>query len=150
MLWIVCCIFNTVFWSFIINVSIKRIERALAEFYHPLRNAHPKEYVKQSRAVKFIRKHTGLSDYDNIHWAYSVLHYLQIILVLGTPVVLSSGFFTTVKEAANIYLVFWLTVTLAFSFFAEGFAFVQAIRCRKIKKTDPKYAKCEVHRWKDF
>ena len=150
MLLIICCIFNTVFWSFIINVSIKRIERALAEFYLPLRDEHPKEYVKQSKAIKFIRKHTGLSDYDNIHWIYSVLHYLQIILVLGTPIVLSSGMFTTVKASANIYLVFWLAVTLIFSLFAEDFAIVQSIRCSKIKKTNPTYAKCEVRRWKDF
>lgn len=150
MLSIICCISNTIFWFFINNISIKRIERALAEFYLPLRDGHPNEYVKQSKAVKFIRKHTGLSDYDNIHWVYSVLHYLQIILVLGTSIVLFSGIFITVKSSIKIYIIFWLTVMIGFSFLAEGFAFFQAIRCVKIKKTNPKYAKCEVHRWKDF
>lgn len=150
MLLIICCISKSIFWSFIINISIKRIERALAQFYLPLRDEHPNEYVKQSKAIKFIRKHTGLSDYDNIHWVYSVLHYLQIILVLGTPIVLSSGIFTTVEASTKLYIVFWITVALVFSLFADGFAIVQSIRCSKIKKTNPKYAKCEVHRWKDF
>ena len=144
---IICCISLSIFWSFLLNIGIKRIERALASFYLPLRDEHPKEYVKQSKAIKFIRKHTGLSDYDNIHWAYSVLHYLQIILVLGTPIVLSSRIFTTVKASTDLYLVFWLTMSVVFRLFAEVFVAVQSIRCSKIKKTNPKYAKCEVRRW---
>ena len=147
---IICCISWSIFWSFILNISIKRIERALASFYLPLRDEHLKEYVKQSKAIKFIRKHTGLSDYDNIHWAYSVLHSLQIILVLGTPIVLSSRFFTTMEASFKLYIVFWITVTLVFNLFADGFGIVQSIRCSKIKKTNPKYAKCKVRRWNHF
>lgn len=125
------------------NIRIKRIERGLRQFYLPLRDEHPKEYVKQTKAIKFIRSHTGLSDYDNIHWVYSVLHYLQIILILGTPLTLASGFFTTVNEA-DIYIGFFLIVMFAFCLFSYTFAIVQATRSDKIKKTNPKYSKCVV------
>lgn len=147
MLIIICCIANTIFWAFIIHVNIKRLERAFRQFYLPLRDEHPKEYFKQSKVVRFIRLHTGLSDYDNLHWVYIVLHYLQIILVLGTPIALSSAFFASVDEPFKIYIIFWMIVLIAFNLFVYIFGFVQTFRVSKIKKTNPKYANCEVLRW---
>lgn len=147
MLIIICCIANTVFWTFIIHVNIKRLERAFRQFYLPLRDGHPKEYFKQNKVIKFIRSHTGLSDYDNLHWVYIALHYLQMILALGTPIALSSVFFTSVEYAFKIYIVFWAIVIFAFTSFAYIFGFVQTFRAKKIKKTNPMYANCEVFQW---
>jgi hypothetical protein len=144
---IICCISNTIFWLFIINVNIKRLEKAFRQFYLPLRNEHPNDYIKQSKAIKFIRKHTGLSDYDNIHWVYSVLHYLQIILALGTSLVLSLGIITTIEVTIKIYIVFWVIVITVFNSFVYIFGFIQTNRCSKIKKTNSKYAQCEVFPW---
>ncbi len=146
---IICCIASSILWFYIMNVNIKRIERALGQFYLPLRNEHPNEYVKQSKMIKFIRKHTGLSDYDNVHWVYSVLHYLQVALLLGTPIVLASRFSVTFEATLKAYIIFFFIVMIPFTLFADIFGCVQSTRCSKIKKTNPKYAKCEVRRWKN-
>ena len=143
------CILNSAFWFFIMNIGIKRIERALRQFYLPLRDGHPNEYIKQSKVIKFIRRHTKLSDYDDIHWAYSMLHCLQIILLFGTPIVAVSAFFVTAKTSFSVYIAFFIVVMITFSLLADIFACFQAIRCSKIKKTNPKYAKCEVLHWKN-
>lgn len=135
---------NTIFWAFIIKVNIKRLENAFRQFYLPLRDEYPKEYFKQNKLIKFIRSHTGLSDYDNLHWVYIALHYLQLILVLGTLLVLFSGFYTTVQTVFKIYIIFWVTIIIAFNSCVYIFGFVQTNRSNKIKKTNPKYAKCEV------
>lgn len=142
-----CCIANTIFWAFIIHVNIKRLERAFKQFYLPLRDEHPKEYFKQSKEVSFIRRHTGLSDNDSIHWVYIALHYLQIILVSGTPIALLSGFFTSVERSFKIYFVFWVIVIVVFNLLVYGFGFVQTFRSSRIKRENPKYAKCKVFQW---
>ena len=144
---IICCISLSIFWSFLLNIGIKRIERAFEEFYSPLINEHPKEYVKQSKVIKFIRKHTGFDDFYEIHWIYCVLHFFPIILVLGTPIVLSSRIFTTMEASFKLYIVFLVTVSVVCRLIMFVFGAVQEIRCSKIKKTNPKYAKRYVLRW---
>lgn len=145
---IICCVCNSISWLFIMNTSVKRIEKALRQFYLPLKDGHPNEYVKQSISIRLIRSHTGLSNYDRIHWVYCVLHYIQIALVLGTPVVLLLRFFMPLEVSIKAYILFWMTLVIVFSLFADIFACVQATRCSKIRKTNPKYSKCEVYRWK--
>ena len=143
-----CCICNSLAWFYILSINIKRVERALRQFYLPLRDEHPKEYVKQSRLIKFVRRHTRLSVYDRIHWVYSILHYLQVILVLGTPLIVTFGFFETFEMSLKMYMIFWLVTVFIFTLFADIFGCVQATRCSKIKKGNPKYKKCDVLRWK--
>lgn len=148
MLKIILFIANTIFWTHIYTKRIKHIERALRQFYLPLRDEHPKEYFKQNKFIKFIRSHTGLSDYDNLHWVYIVIHYLQTIWLLGSSVILFTAFFITLDVAIVVNEIFCIITQFSATLLIDIFGCVQESRSKKIKKRNPKYANCEIFRWR--
>ena len=133
--------------SFILVLMFSRAvfvgELTIREFYYPLRVKYPNSYVRQNKVTKFVRKCTKLKDSRSIHWTIYAIHHIQLLFVILPftllPILL---IFLSTQEAISWYAVvgFWIPGGL---FLALNMIhlFSQCSKCKKIKKTDPRYSK---------
>ena len=146
---IICCVSASIVWFYLCSGIIKRGERYACNFYLPLRDGHPKEYFKQPKLIKRLRKYFKLSTYDNLHWVYIMLHYLQIVILCTAALPLILALFYSIDFVVIVHLFAVGSMLFVFRAIESIFEFVQGARCNKIKKTNPKYAKCKVKEWRD-
>lgn len=133
------------FWR--MGVSIKRYEGVVIRFYWALREKYPHSYVKQAMPVRFVRKRFQMDSKERIHWVISFCHYLQLVMLAAPIITLflcliiptGCSFASCLKAAVFPCALFSITLRV--------FLFIQCIRCDKIKKKNPKYAKAELQEW---
>ena len=128
--------------------GFKRRERSIREFYYILREKYPRSYVQQNKILKFVRKCFGMEIKGTIHWITCFLHYFQIVFAIS-PIFMLIIFLVKQSEQV-IYTFLAIGIALPFGLFyilMEIFTMLQVIRCKKIKKTIPRYSKSEIYRW---
>lgn len=135
--------------SFLTGNGIKRCENSVSAFYHPLREKYPGGYVRQNRVVTFIRNLLRMDTQGTIHWTVCVEHYLQIGLAFSPVLSLSLLLFRSLEAAAVWGLVFFTGIPMAvMAILLEVTMWVLAARCKRIQKTDPRYAKRNMKPWR--
>ena len=146
---IIICILISLLQFYLGVLSIRRLEKLYIKFRVPLREGHPKEYFKQNKLIKYIRKRLKLSTYDTLHYSIIILHYVHLVetftplcmFLLGVSVVAS------VSQMALYFGVLYLEAVVS-GLIWNTHAIVKEFRCRKIRKTNPKYSKYSVNeRW---
>lgn len=145
---IICCVSSSIVWFYLCSRIIKKGERFASSFYLPLRDGHPKEYLKQPKLIKRLRKYFKLSTYDKLHWVYIVLHYLQIVILCTAALPVILPLFYSIDFTIVVYIITFIVVLFIFRAIETIFELVQSIRCDKIKKTNPEYAKCKLKDWR--
>lgn len=100
---IIICIPVSLFNFYIMcGRGISRAEKIYMKFRVPLREGYPKEYFKQNKFIKFIRKQLKLSTYDTLHYSILILHYIQFV-ILCTPFCLCLFGFS-MFESQGVYI----------------------------------------------
>ena len=142
----VICILVSLYFFYCAGSKIRRAEKIYMKFRVPLREGHPKEYLKQNKFIKFIRKLSKLSTYDTLHYSIIILHYIQFV-ILCTPLCLCLFGFS-VFESEMMYFIAIALESLIFMLVWDTHLAVKEFRCRKIRKTNPKYSKYSMdERW---
>lgn len=126
---------------------IKQDEDIIRAFYVPLRKKYTHSYIKQNKLIQIIRKRLRLYTDGTIHWMISVCHYLQLVMAVVPILVLPLMLFMPIINVFLIYSIVGLGPIGLIVFIESAFRVLQVQRCKKIKKTDPKYSKCEIHHW---
>ena len=128
--------------------GLRRSEESIREFYWPLRDKFPREYVNQNRIIKIVRKWMRLKTTGTIHWSTCFFHYFQILLAISPSVMLIAFLITGSDQTVVLFLRFgFLWPLLLLALLDQVFIWIQVSRCKKIKKTDPKYANHEIYPW---
>lgn len=134
---------------FLTGNGIKRCENSVSAFYHPLREKYPGGYVRQNRVVTFIRKLLRMDTQGTIHWTVCAIHYIQPVMASSPVLTMFLLRFYPFNIAVAWGLVFFTGVPMAFMMILlEVSTWVLVLRCGRIKKTDPKYAKRNTRPWR--
>lgn len=134
---------------FFSSTVIKRHENCIDAFYCALREEYSGSYIKQNKPVSFLRKCYGLDIRGTIHWMIGFFHYLQIYMVSSPILMLLSSLFLPLNKVIIMCLIFGQAVPYALiSINCEVLTLLQVHRCRRIKKTNPKYSKREIKPWR--
>ena len=128
-------------------VTIRRREDAVSCFYWPLRKKYPRSYVKQHKIVKSIRKRFGLDTKGTIHWMHCLYHYLQLVMLISPILLLVLFLFMPPLKAVLISGIFAFGPIVFIALSSDILMIVLALRCEKIKKTEPEYSKCKISYW---
>jgi len=128
-----------------VRIVIGRIEINFSMFYWALVEYYPRSYVTPGRVVKFIRKCSRLETKRKLHWMTCLCHYFQVVPLCSLVIMLISLLFLPTEQVVG-WLCVIAGVPIAFSAVVYGglFFFLQAFRCWRIKKKDPKYATHEI------
>lgn len=121
-------------------------ERSVREFYTALRKKYVHSYVRQNRLIKFIRKPFGMKTDGTIHWLTAFSHYLQIMMLFGPVLLLILPLFLPAKITFGICGAITMGPLCLIGLITIPFDILQLCRCKKIKKTNPVYSKCKLHR----
>ena len=124
------------------GLSLRGFEKSIRDFYWPLRDKFPREYVEQDKIIKTVRKWMALKTSGTIHWMVCVMHYLHILMTIF-PIFTLIVFCIIPIEQAIVYLLMLLPFGMI-AILREVYIWQQYARCKKIKKTDPKYAKHDI------
>ena len=134
---------------FCMRNAIKRSENSVIAFYHALRERYPRGYVKQNRAVVFIRKLLRLDTQGTIHWTVCAIHYIQPVMASSPVLTLFLLPLYPFDIAVAWGLVFFTGIPMALMLILlEVTTWVLVLRCGRIKKADPKYAKRDIRPWR--
>lgn len=124
--------------------GFRRCEEYIYDFYWPLREKHPRSYVKQNAIIKVVRKCFGMQTKNNIHWFTCFLHYLQILMVISPIFMLITLLFVPSQKIIIAFLLLGISLPFGLSVILNQIFFsLQVLRCMKIKKTDNKHSKRE-------
>ena len=124
------------------GLRLRGFEESIRDFYWPLRDKFPREYVEQDKIIKTVRKWMALKTSGTIHWMVCVMHYLHILMTIF-PIFTLIVFCIIPIEQAIVYFLMLLPFGMI-AILREVYIWQQYARCKKIKKTDPKYAKHDI------
>ena len=139
------CIVSSILALFITGISIRRVEKYTCAFDYPMKKKYPHSYVRQNKIVKYIRKLYKMDTDNTIHWVICCFHYLQLAAMIAPILVLILSLFVSQETAFCIYLLFSLGHLGVIGLNSKIFLCIQALRCEKIKKENPKYAKSDFY-----
>ena len=133
--------------SILAGLVIRRFERIVSPFYWALKKKYPRSYVKQNKTVKVIRKCQGMETRNDIHWLFCVFHHLQLVMIVS-PILRPILPLVLPTDAAIVtYYAIGLGPFGVIALVGSGSSFVQAVRCQRIKKKDPRYARTDLYHW---
>lgn len=140
-------VFSPLITFFLLKILNFRAERVVCEFYVALQEKNPRSYVRQSKLVKVVRKYSGMFTDGKVHWVHCFGNYLQFVAIVF-PIVLFlfcllldiSGIVFKIFNFCIIVIILW---SLMISVFTVFLCFI----CKKIKKNNLKYSKCELREW---
>ena len=142
----VVCLAASLFFS---GVVIKRLEKAVSEFSYALREKYKRTYVKQNKIIKFIRGIYKMDTSLSIHWMHCVFHYLQLVAVFlsASLFVLFLIIYSRVSFQTAMLICIGISVGHfgIIAIFGRILLCVEIFKCNKIKKENPKYAKCDFY-----
>ena len=134
---------HVIFFLLALNgLNLRGFEESTRDFYWPLRDKFPREYVEQNKIIKTVRKWMAMKTKGTIHWMVCVMHYLHICMAIF-PIFTLIVFCIIPIEQAIVYLLMLLPFGMI-AILREVYIWQQYARCKKIKKTDPKYAKHDI------
>ena len=124
------------------GLNLRGFEESIRDFYWPLRDKFPREYVEQNKVIKTVRKWMAMKTKGTIHWMVCAMHYLHICMTIF-PILTLIVFCIIPMEQAIVYLLMLFPFGMI-AILREVYIWQQYARCKKIKKTDPKYAKHDI------
>ena len=140
-------IFSPFITFFLLKVVNFRAERVVCEFYTALKEKNPSSYVMQTKLVKMIRIFSGMATKRKLHWVHCLGNYLQFIVIVFPLMLFLLHLLFGIKGLAFKTLDFCIIVMVLWTFFISAFTMLLCFRCKKIKKNNPKYSKCELKDW---
>lgn len=133
-----------------IGIEVKRFERYLSDFRWALRETYPKSYFKQIALIRFVRKLFKADIKISLHWMTVLYHCYQLLALIVLIITFLASLFMPAEyfDAADFYAI----KNLKFALLPFGviciaeyiFLLVQYNKCKKIRKTNPKYSKCKL------
>ena len=146
--WVLGGLFLPIAMAFYSGVIIKRHEKTIMAFYWALREKYTHSYVTPNKVVNFVRKCCRMKAENSIHWVVCIFHYLQIVMVTSPIFMLLLPIFIPLEKAIGICYIIGLGPYGVIAFMDGAFLILQVHRCKRIKKTNPKYAKREFYDWR--
>ena len=124
------------------GLNLRSFEEATRDFYWALRDKFPREYVEQNKIIKTVRKWMVLKTNGTIHWIVYVMHYLHIFMTIFP--IFTLIVFCIIPTEQTVGLLLMLSPLGMIVILREVYIWWQYARCKKIKKTDPQYAKHDI------
>lgn len=140
-------IFSPLIAFFLLKIINFRAERVVCEFNVALKENSPRSYVTQRKLIKVVRRFSGLITGGKIYWAHYVGNYLQCIVVIFPLFLFLLHLLFGINEVVFKILNFCVIILVLWSFFISIVTVRLCFRCKKIKKTNPKYSNCELKDW---
>lgn len=140
-------IFSPLITFFLLKVLNFRAERVVCEFYVALQEKNSRSYVRQSKLVKAVRKYSGMFTDGKIHWVHCLGNYLQFVAIVLPMVLFLLCLLLNINGMVFKILNFCMIIIVLWSFIISAFTVFLCFRCKKIKKNNPKYSKCELREW---
>ena len=124
------------------GLNLRGFEESTRDFYWALRDKFPREYVEQNKIIKTVRKWMAMKTKGTIHWMVCVMHYLHIFMTIFP--IFTLIVFCIIPTEQTVILFLMLSPFGMIVILRELYVWQQYARCKKIKKTDPKYAKHDI------
>jgi len=123
--------------------TIRLKEKEISCFYIALKEYYPGSYVEQNKIIKRFRKALKMSTTIKIHWVVRVYHYLQILSIVCYFASQLAFLFFDAFTASLVSLIISVAPCVIALFWQTWFYLLQYIRGNRIKKTDPRFKKCD-------
>lgn len=140
-------IFSPFITFFLLKVINFRAERVVSEFHFALQEKYPRSFVKQRKIVKTVRKFSGMDTKQKIHWMFCLGNYLQFIVIIFPLIMFLLHLMFGIDRIAFRILNFCIIVIGSWALLISFFVLFLCFRCKRIKKKNPKYSKCELRDW---
>ena len=103
--------------------------------------------MRQSKLVQAVRRISRMFTDGNIYWVHCLGNYLQLIVIVYPLVLFLFGLVFDIDEIICKTLNFCINIVVIWSLIISVVTVLLCLRCKKIKKNNSKYSKCELREW---
>lgn len=137
-------IFSPFITFFLLKVFNDRAEWVVGEFWFALQDMYPRSCLKQRMILRTVRKFSRMKIKGKIHWIHCLGNYLQFIAIVVPLIMFLLHLIFGIDRIAFKVIKFCIVLICSWAILGRFLLFFLMFKCKRIKKNNPKYSKCEL------